>query len=437
MKRLSTLFSILLFLLVLSGQSYAQIDNLTNMSAEWIRMSNRNAATDATDIVVYNPAGVVSLSDGFHINISNQFMFRNPEHSFTDPLTGNRETFEQDGPDLFVPNFYAAYKKDKWAVFGGVYLPGSAATIDYPDGSITTREIGIALLTDPASPFLGAYSGLADEHLKASSLYLAVTMGGAYQITDKVSLAAAVRNLSVKNNIKGGLTLTGGVDPAEQKIKVDVDQEDSGWGGVLGFQVKPDDKLVLAFRYETRVNLDLETDIKSGDTLHEQFPLFTDGEKNRRDFPAMVGMGASYQFNHQFRGEFDANYWFQRDAHWGKAADGRDISHMAGDCWSIGVAGAYQATPKLELSAGTLYTEFAWNDLTGYYNANLGSIETGFSDNINLGVGLGYKIIPALKLNLGASYTWWKGVDVDTPIGVNVNMHNSTYIFAVGLDYSL
>lgn len=134
----------------------AQMDNLANLSAEWVRLSNRNAATDAVDIVVYNPAGLVDLSDGFHLNVSNQFLFRKPEHTFTDPLGTGTLSYEQDSPDWWLPNLYSAYTKDKWSVYGGIYLPGASATIDYPDGSFTTRSIGAGLIS-PGGPYFGAY----------------------------------------------------------------------------------------------------------------------------------------------------------------------------------------------------------------------------------------------------------------------------------------
>ena len=57
---------------MLTIASFAQHDNLSNLSAEWVRTPARNAATDASDIVVYNPAGLVKLNNGFHINLGNQ-----------------------------------------------------------------------------------------------------------------------------------------------------------------------------------------------------------------------------------------------------------------------------------------------------------------------------------------------------------------------------
>ena len=63
-------------------QSYSQIDNLSNLSSEWIRTGARNAATNGTDIVAYNPAGLTKLESGLHINLSNQSLFRKPSHSY-------------------------------------------------------------------------------------------------------------------------------------------------------------------------------------------------------------------------------------------------------------------------------------------------------------------------------------------------------------------
>jgi long-subunit fatty acid transport protein len=110
-KRKLIVFSIFFTLFFCTATAYAQIDQLTNMSVEWIRTGNRNAATDSTDIVVFNPAGLTKMSDGFHVNLSNQTLFRSPEHRFDLNLPASKDThkYEQDSPDYFLPNFYCAY----------------------------------------------------------------------------------------------------------------------------------------------------------------------------------------------------------------------------------------------------------------------------------------------------------------------------------------
>ncbi|MDT8274335.1 MAG: hypothetical protein RRA35_14175, partial [Desulfomonilia bacterium] len=205
-----SIFSVWLFIVLGVPVLHAQIDNLTNMSAEWIRMSNRNAATDAADIVVFNPAGTVALSPGFHLDIGNQFMFRMPEHSFTDPLGTGDLSYEQDSPDLFIPNLYAAYTRDRWSLFGGIHIPGGGASIDYPDGSFTTRLIGASLI-GPGGPFEGLYTAVTDESIKAGSIYIATTLGGAYKVTDMASVAAGIRCINAKNTIEGKFSLSGGI----------------------------------------------------------------------------------------------------------------------------------------------------------------------------------------------------------------------------------
>jgi long-chain fatty acid transport protein len=415
----------------------AQMDNLANLSAEWQRLSNRNAATDAADIVVYNPAGLVDLSDGFHLNISNQFLFRSPEHTFTDPLGTGTLSYEQDSPDWWLPNLYGAYTKDKWSVYGGIYLPGASATIDYPDGSFTTRSIGAGLI-GPGGQYLGAYTNVTNESLDATSQYISAVIGGAYQVIDSLSFSAGIRYVDAKNETDGNLTLSGGTMgdlTPDTALKVDSEQTAQGWGGVFGIQYKPIEKLNLAVHYETRVELDFKTELGGNDNLSEAIGLSVDGEKNRRDLSAMLGAGASYQITPELRGEIDFYYYFQKAADWGNIADGRDNSDLAGDVWAIGGALAYLINPKFEISGGFVYTKFDWGDIDAYYNNNVGTMETLFSNNWTLSGGFGYNILDNLKANVGVSYVIWDDETISTPIG-DVETQNSTWMVGLGIDFS-
>jgi len=431
------------FCFILSTEAYAQIDNLTNMSAEWVRLANRNAATDAADIVVYNPAGLVSLSNGFHLNVSNQTLFRKPEHTFTDPITLSTVSFEQDSPDWFVPNVYAAYTCDRWSVFTGVYIPGNAASLDYPDGSITTKRIGAVLFQQINQPFIEGfgmpgYTSVAGESIEASSLYLTGTIGGAYKVTDFISVAAGLRYIRAENDIEGGLTMTGGAFgelTPDLPFVVDVEQSADGWGAVFGVQVVPVKELVLALHYESQVSLNFEDKVQGSDNISQEIGLFIDGDRNHRDFPAMIGFGVSYQITPELRGEADLNYFFQEAADWGRSDAGEDISGMAGDVWSWGLSAAYQATPKLEISGGFLYTDHLWDDMDGYFLSATGAIETLYSDNWNLSTGIGYRITPNIKANLGLAFTIWDDETLITDIGP-VKTENSTTTVAVGVDLS-
>ncbi|MGC9323780.1 MAG: OmpP1/FadL family transporter [Desulfomonilia bacterium] len=428
----------LAFLFLLPVQGSAQIYNQTCQSAEYARMVNRNAAADAADITVYNPAGLVDLADGYHLNVSNQIWIRRPTHTFTDPLGTGELSYEQEGVDWIIPNLHAAYTHGDWAIFGAGYIPGGGAALDYPDGSFSTRALGAGVI-GPDGPAYIAYKDITDEFIEGSSLYIAYSIGGAYRISDRLSIAAGIRTITVRNTIEGGLTLAEGwLGPLtpDMPLRVDVRETGQGWGGVFGIQVRPSEKLNIALHYESRVRLDLETEIRSGDNVSEDAGLFRDGEKVRRDFPDMVGLGASYQFTPEFRAEVNFNYWFQEASDWGRSPDGKNISDLAGDSWSIGAAMAYQVLPKAEISSGFLYTIYDWNDLDAYYNANLGAIEVYYADDVMFGLGFGYELIPGLIVNFGTGYILYVGETVQTLVG-DVDIENtSSAAFVLGIDYS-
>lgn len=433
MKRSLIIFIVLVGSLWCAGFLGAQIDNLSNMSAEWIRTGNRNAATDATDIVVYNPAGLIKLTDGLHLNLSNQSLFRKPEHRFDSPIFGGG-TYKQDSADFYLPNFYAAYKKGNWALFGGVYIPGGGAVADYPDGSLTTHLIAIPMIAAA-----GVFDGYEDDYLQASSLYLTYTLGGALKINNYLSLAVAGRYITAKNTFKTGLTMLSSVLPVGQ-IPFDLETQETatGFGAVFGLNFTPTGCLNIGIRYETKVSLEFETEIIRDDFAGA---LVQDGDKRQRDFPAMFGIGAAYRFCEKLTLELDFNYYFQEQADWDEVLLPTGISKyadMAGDCYGLGGALLYRVNPKFLVSSGLIYTRFLFNDMDGYYT-NLGAVEVQYYDNVNVGAGLAYEIAPGVKLNLGVSYNNWDDPQVIQvlaafPFDFPVELKNGGLAVAIGLD---
>lgn len=391
--------------------TYAQMDNLTNMSAEWMRTSNRNAALDATDIVVYNPAGLVKMSDGLHINLSNQTLIRQPQHTFDLGFGKGEQTFKQDKIDPVLPNLYLAYKKNNWAIHGGIYIPGGGATANYPDGSLTTELISTSILLK--SQMQGAdYSNVSNQSLKASSYYIAFALGGSYAINDVFSVSFGGRYLTCNNTTKAGMTLTGSQILDDESFKVETEDNAGGFGGVIGLNIQPFEKLNIGIKYETAVNLDFKTDVKKDD-----LGMFIDGAKSRRDLPSNFNIGFAYKVTDKFTAELDYGYYFQRMADWGRTKDtalfptSKKWSEMAGDCYIVGLAFIYNPSPKLTLSAGTAFTKFMYDDKEGYYTS-LGSFEVLKNDNWNFSIGGAYEIFKGINLNLALGYCLWKDYEI-------------------------
>ncbi len=230
-----------------------------------------------------------------------------------------------------MPNLYAAYAEGRAALFAGIYIPGGGISVDYPDGSYTTRSLG-AQLIGPDGPFYGSYSVIAGESLKADSTYLALSAGAAYRLTDVVSVAMAIRTIQADNSIDGRLTLAGGLGGAttpDVPLRIDVDETARGWGGILGIQATPLDDLVLAHAVQTRVKLDFEADVSTDD-----IGLYADGEKNRGTSRPCWVWGVSYRFTPELRAEADFTGSSRSRPTGGGTAERCDIASDAGDVWS-------------------------------------------------------------------------------------------------------
>ena len=444
MKRIALAAMVMATLCFLSAPLPAQMDNLTNLSVEWMRMPARNAASDSADIVVYNPAALVRLGDGFHLNLGNQTLLRKPSHSYDFGLGAGERTFSQEGIDAFLPNLYAAYTKGKWAVYGGVYVSGGGAVADYPDGSITTDLTSMLVMGFPVLDEFGQPTGYTygdiyhdakDQYLKASSYYLTGTLGGAYALTDALSASLGLRAIRAVNKTKMGLTLADSpIGYPDQPLAIDSQDKASGMGFVLGIHYAAGAKLDLAAHYESKIKLDFETRVNKDD-----FAMTLDGAKNRRDLPAVLYLGAGYRWSGKLRMLVDFNYYFQSAANWSTVSvNGVETnwSDIAGDCYAAGVGLEYLLSDRLRVSAGTVFTKFLFEDKVLYYSRP-GEYEAPKNDNWNSGVGVAYKACPKLTLNLALGATFWKTEDIGQVPFSGTAVRVKAYAYSVSLGMNL
>ena len=421
MNKKKVMLSVMASLCLLGSEAMANIDNLSNLSAEWMRTGNRNAATDAADIVVYNPAGLTALGDGFHLNIGNQAIVRRPEHSFN--LGGGEETYEQDGNDLLLPNLYGSWNKGKMAIWGGFYIPGGGAVVDYPDGSVTTSMIasGFAGETVPGMP--GATFGAArSQKLEAESAYKTLTLGASYDL-GRLSVAGGVRYMDVDNSIEASIDLNvmAGVNVVgSTPFEVDVEQEATGHGFIFGLNLDVTDRINIAAQYMTEVELDFDSKVRKDDLAAAGIDVGL-GSDFQRDFPAVLGLGIGWEVNDRLYLEANTSYWYQKSANWGEYLDpetgqAKDVSDMAGDASSWGLTGTWKFSDAFKASVGAVYTDFHWNDRDGYYAANIGSYEVLYTDNWQVSTGFVWQIRPKVGLNFSVARTIWDDATLQRPL---------------------
>jgi len=396
------------------------VDENMNQSAEYTRTLNRNASTDSADASFYNPAGLVKLGDGTYISVSNQFIFKNYRHE----VSGTE--YKTDYPTLFFPDIYAVYKKDRWSAFASLTVPGGGGKVDYKDGSSTTLGLRTQIASSLSSALGGSTITNSSMSIMADSYYLGGTMGGAYAVSDMVSLSIGLRYISVTNFTDGAETWKQG--PAAVPITVDLeyDEKAQGVGGIIGINISPKKELNIGLRYETRTDLNLETSVRrqsvtvNGTTNAAlSAALATNGKKRRNDLPAMLGSGASYMVSPELRAEVDFNYYFTQQAN----AD--DAKNNYKDSWESGLALEYTVMPKLNVSAGFLYT------VLGAKDANFGPAENPDIDAWSIATGVLYKATPVLNVNLGLLRTLY----IEEKTSTNIKLNKDVFNIGLGVQY--
>ena len=432
MKRVLTCAGGLLLSFVLVSNVYAGAAvNKTNWSAEYIRTLNRNAATDYADIAAFNPAGTVKLQNGFTINASGQYL----DKDYKNKVDG--ENFKSDKSSAF-PGAFAVYKKDKWTLFGSFTFVGGGGEVDWDNGSATTMEIGLApdRIVDgmvqagggPPQP-VGTYYNFppANQQIKGKSYDLGYAFGGAYAINDVFSISAAIRYVDGTYEAEGTVTTSPspGYDPPLSPVtsNVDFDQDADGWGAIFGVNIAPNDRLNIGARFETKTDLEFDTDVNEDN--NNVLPLLgiEDGEKYNKDLAPSLGLGVSYWLTEQLRMETNLTVYFNEEADWEGLEDEVDNGY------DIGIAFEYHFNDSLLASIGFMHTELGFDpeDMLP---------ENPELDTNTVGGGIAYAINQKFHINFGLGHTWYEDDDfTDSSTGFEIEYEKDVTFVAFGLEY--
>jgi hypothetical protein len=160
----SKLIPVLCALFSASGLFAGSLDYLANQSARYAMNFSRNAATDAADIVAYNPAGTALMAPGLYIDISNQTLFKPYEHEYDiaftmAPALDRSDTVEQNEPTLLLPNLFTVYNKGRigpgsLAAYFQAGVVAGGGTLKYDDGTVGSS---LALSDILLQPILDQY----------------------------------------------------------------------------------------------------------------------------------------------------------------------------------------------------------------------------------------------------------------------------------------
>ncbi|NQV30273.1 MAG: aromatic hydrocarbon degradation protein, partial [Candidatus Marinimicrobia bacterium] len=200
MRKLLCVLPILLIMSIAFGGG--MVEN-TNQSAEQIRMMARGASTDL-DAVFFNPAGLTKLDNGMHLYLSSQTITQTRTIT-SDVASLNSNTFEGTTFAPVFPNFYFAYKMDKLVLSAG-FVPiggGGSAIFDKGLPSFEAPASVIPSSLSAAGIPTTAYS--TDVEFNGSSTYLGGTASASYAINDMISVSVGAHFFSASNTYEGHL----------------------------------------------------------------------------------------------------------------------------------------------------------------------------------------------------------------------------------------
>ncbi len=427
-------------LALLASSATAGILTNNNQSATFIRLLSRNASLDV-DAVYYNPAGLVKLSDGFHLSLHNQIITQDKKILNGFPLL-NDPNYLGEVRVPFFPNLYAVYKKGNLAISFGVGPNAGGGTADFKTG-LPSFEIPFSTL-----PLLISNMGVpttaydVDIAFKGESVFMGYQLNFSYAFSPSLALGLGVRLITATNKYEGSIAnvminpngtwvsaydffmsigQTGYAAMVADK-EVDVKQTGTGFTPILSLNFTPSESLAFSLKYEFNTKLELTNKTTVDDT-----GMFPDGEKFRNDIPAILSAGLRYAFTPAFRSYLSFSYYFDRSANWEGAE-----TLVNKNSYELGAGLEYDLSRLVTLSAGYLRTQF---DLAPEYQDDINHELT--SDTV--GGGLKLNLTNRLSLELGAIYVFYKKYEKQDSVypfpAYPVTFNRSTWDAAVGINY--
>lgn len=419
MKRLGISIFALVFFLTGSSVLWAGgADNKTNWSAEYIGILNRNAATDAADIVMYNPAGVMKMKNGLYGNLSGHLIAK----EYNNQIDGIDR--DQDEASV-VPGLFTVYKQDKWAGFFGISNIVGGGKVDFETGNATTNFVKSGV----RAAFPGVFDIVNQEYLKAEAMGLAYTIGGAYAINDMWSFSLGVRYLKSVRKMEGIISLASSIIPNTYIADVNFEEDADGFGGVIGINFSPSNDLNIGFHYDSQIDLDYKADVKNDTTSILPGLGVVNGAERSRNLPAVLAAGVSYKVTPKLRVETNLTVYLNSNADFPDIAGTSRDESAVDNGFDAGIGIDYALTDTLNLMCGYLYTD------TGVDEAKDMTPELPELNAHTLGTGLKYKMTDSLNFLFSLGHVFYKDDSFVNTFGQTIKYEKDITFVGLGVEY--
>lgn len=380
--------------------SAGSIDAKSNLSTGYLRNPSRNTEDSRPEAALYNLAGTGFLKQKFSAEVGNQFVFKEYSHKASDAATQSvigTSTYKDEKPVILYPNVDMVYRFGDFAASASFHIAAGGGSLDYKKGS----------------GMIKALLGGAAHELEVTSVTYGETVGLAYNWNDTLSVAAGIRFLEATQS----MTLTiNGLNGASYDA--------FGWGvgGIFGVHYKPIGKLDLSLQYKTITKMRMKFTDVEGAALSIQ-----EGDKFDNDLPSELNTGVGYQLLDNLYLSTSFNYYFNSHADVSSAfSPDKDIDWN--DSWEISCGADWQLSPKVLLSAGTLYSKQGSKD-------DVNNVLSPVLDSFSFAAGVEYQVMDQLAVTYGAMYTLYKETDY-TASGMTFELDKTVFQMALSATYA-
>ena len=343
------------------------------------------AVIESSELVFFNPAGLVYLEDKFNISAGVSGVFSNIAYQNAETGANARS----DSPMATPLYLYASYKANDWLSFGlGVYTP-YGSEVKYEDDWEGSHLVN---------------------NIKLMAIYIQPTVS--FKINDQFSVGGGPIYVTGSVNFNRNLnrTLT---DLDGNRANVEIDASGiSSWGWVASTMFNFTDNLHLGATYRSKIVLEAD----DGDATFENIPnspltpFKNTSIKAAMPMPAELTVGMSYNFMDDFTFAFDYNraFWdayksldidFENPA----IPDSRNArNYKNSSIYRFGMQ--YDATEMFTIRAGYYFDESPVRE--GYF-----APETPRNDSNNFTAGVTVNINKHFQIDASFLYSHFKEVN--------------------------
>lgn len=377
------------------------------------------AVIESSELVFFNPAGLVYLEDKLNISAGVSGVFSNIAYQNTETGINARS----DNPMATPLYLYASYKATDWLSFGlGIYTP-YGSTVKYQDnweGSHLVNEIDL------------------------KAIYIQPTVS--LKVNDKLSVGGGPIYVTGSVNFNRNLnrTLTN-LDGDRTNVEIDASGI-SSWGWVASAMFNFTDNLHLGATYRSEIIMEAEDGTATFSNVPNSplTPFENTSIKAAMPMPAELTIGLSYDFLDKWLVAFDYNrsFWsayesldidFENPA----IPDSKNArNYKNASVYRFGVQ--YDASKMFTLRAGYYFDETPVR--AGYF-----APETPRNDSNNFTAGLTVNVTKNLQIDASFLYSHFKEVNASYDYyyedGISVpfkgTYKTNAFVPGLGLTYKL